>query len=69
MITVDRGSPSMTLQWRIQDYPEVGASTPKVDVLTYYFANLLPKTAWKWKNVDPERGRPLGSANELAMHM
>ena len=33
-------------QWRIQDFPEGGAPTPKVGVLTYYFAHyFLPKTA------------------------
>ena len=25
-------------QWRIQDFPEEGASTPKVDVKSYYLA-------------------------------
>ena len=54
-------------QWRIQDFPDGGAPTPNWD----YFANFLPKTAWKWKNLDP-LGRwvarpwrpPLRSANE-----
>ena len=32
-------------QWRIQEFPEGGAPTPKVGVLTYYFAIFLPKTA------------------------
>ena len=32
----------------------LAAPTPKVGVLTYYFAIFLPKTAWKWKNLDPE---------------
>ena len=34
----------------------------------YYFANLLPKTAWKWKNLDPwgrVPGAPPRSANDL----
>ena len=31
-------------QWRIQDFAE-GVPTPKVGVLTYYFAHVLPKTA------------------------
>ena len=42
-----------------------GTLTPRVGVLTYYFANFFPKTAWKWKNLDP-KGRPwhpLRSAN------
>ena len=34
------------------------------------FFTFLPKTAWKWKNLDPQGGRaslapPLGSANEI----
>ena len=32
-------------QWRIQDFPEVGASAPKVDVKSYYLANFSLKTA------------------------
>ena len=44
-----------------------GAPIPKVGVLAYYFANFLPKTAWKWKNLDPKGiaypWRPLESAN------
>ena len=43
-----------------------GAPTSKVGVLTYYFAVFLPKTAWKWKNLDPQGARiidvTLGSA-------
>ena len=31
-----------------------GAPAPRMGVLTYYFENFLPKTAWKWKNLDPE---------------
>ena len=34
-------------QWQIQDFPWEGVSTPKVGVLTYYFAFFLLKTAWK----------------------
>ena len=30
-----------------------GPPTPKVGVLTYYFA-FLPKIVWKWKILDPE---------------
>ena len=35
-----------------------GAPTPKIKmgVLTYYFALFLPRTAWKWKNLDPGGG-------------
>ena len=45
------------LQWRIQDFPEEGASTPKVGVQTYYFDQFSPKTAWKWKKKWTQRGR------------
>ena len=34
------------IQERIQAFPE--------DMLTYNFANFLPKPAWKWKNLDPK---------------
>ena len=30
-------------QWRIQDFSEVGAPTPKVDVEGYYLANFSQK--------------------------
>ena len=30
-------------QWWIQDFPEVGAPTPKVGVKIYYLANFPPK--------------------------
>ena len=49
-------------QWRIQYFLEGRAPTPKVGVLTY-FAILVAKTAWKWKDLDPE-GVPLRSAND-----
>ena len=45
-------------QWRIQDFPEVGMPTPKVDVKSYYLANFFPKTAWSENNLDPEGGVP-----------
>ena len=32
-----------------------GAKTPERRAPTYYFANFLPKTAWKWNNLD-QRG-------------
>ena len=51
-----------TYQWRIQDFPQGGRQLPKV----LLFFNFLPKTAWKWKNLDPRgggRAPPLGSAN------
>ena len=43
-------------QWRIQDFPEEGVSTPKVGAPIYYLATIFLKTAWKWKNLDPEGG-------------
>ena len=39
-------------QWRIQDFPRGGRQLPKV----LLFFNFLPKTAWKWKNLDPRGG-------------
>ena len=30
---------------------------------SYYFANILPKTAWKWNNLNPQGACPLRSAN------
>ena len=46
-------------------FPGGGRQLPKV----LLFFNFFPKTAWKWKNLDPQRGRaslapPLGSAND-----
>ena len=47
-----------TVQWRIQDFPEEGAPTPNMGAPTYYLVKNFLKTAWKWKNLDPEgRGR------------
>ena len=40
-------------QWRIQDFPQGGRQLPKL-LLSFTF---LPKTAWKWKNLDPQGGR------------
>ena len=37
------------MQWRIQDFPEGVRQFPNWD----YFVNFFPKTAWKWKNLDP----------------
>ena len=47
------------LQWRIQDFPDGGGggcANPKVGAPTYYLATFSPKTAWKWKKVDPDGG-------------
>ena len=57
------------MQWRIQDFPEVGTPTPNVDVKSYYLANFFPKTAWNWKSLYPEGacvpGAPLRSVNVI----
>ena len=56
-------------QCRIQDFLE-GAPTPKVWVLTYHFANFLPQTAWKWKNLDLGGGaRAPGAPWDLPVHV
>ena len=44
---------------RFLNFDEVFSLTPKVGVVTYYSANCLPKTIWKWKNLDPEGGASL----------
>ena len=31
-----------------------GGANLQVGEATYYLANFSPKTAWKWKNLDPE---------------
>ena len=43
---------SINIQWRIQDFPQGGRQLPNV----LLFFNFLPKTAWKWKNLDPRGG-------------
>ena len=40
------------LQWWIQDFP-AGASTPKVGVLTYYFANLFAEKLRENEGIAP----------------
>ena len=48
-------------------FPRWRELTLKVGVLTYYLAKFFPKTAWKWKKLDPGGAppwRPLRSANE-----
>ena len=59
------------VQWRIQDFPEVGAPTPKVDMKGYYLANFFQKLhkierIWTLRVVTrPWRLPPLRSANEF----
>ena len=43
-------------QWRIQDFPEEGAPTPQGGANIRFCQN-FPKTAWNWKNLDPQGGR------------
>ena len=39
-------------QWRIQDFPQGVRQLPNV----LLFFKYLLKTAWKWKNLDPQGG-------------
>ena len=45
----------MSLQWRIQDFPEEGAPTPRGGA-NIRFCQIFPKTALNWKNLDPRGG-------------
>ena len=61
------------LQWRIQDFPEEGAPTPQGGA-NIRICRFFPKTAWNWKNLDPQGGRaspapPLRSATDLVIMM
>ena len=52
------------IQWRIQDFPQGGAPTPKIAIIFHIFA----KNCMKMKEFGPGGGRPwrpLGSANGL----
>ena len=54
------------LQWRIQDFPQGGAPTPKIAIIFHIFA----ENCMKMKEFGPQGGRaslapPLGSANGL----
>ena len=51
------------MQWRIQDFPDGGAPTSKVGAPTHYLVKFFPKTAWKWKNLDPEGGARVPGAS------
>ena len=54
--------PCCLFQWRIQDFPDGGGGANfQVWGENYYFANSFPKTAWKWKNLDPEGARVPGA--------
>ena len=52
-------------QWRIQDFPQGGAPTPKIAIIFQIFA----ENCMKMKEFGPQGGRaslapPLGSAND-----
>ena len=59
-LTKDRSTSSS----RSRIFPRVVRQLPKL----LLFFRFLPKTSWKWKNLDPHGGarpwRPLGSAND-----
>ena len=40
------------VQWRIQDFPKMGA--PTLGGTNIRFCQIFPKTAWNWKNLDPQ---------------
>ena len=48
-------------QWRIQDFSEEGALTPKGGA-NLLFGQFFPKTAWKRRNFVPQGGAPFRSA-------
>ena len=57
----------VSLQWRIQDFPEEGAKLRGISwggssnsQKCYYF-NFLPKTKWKWQDLDPHGVRVPGA--------
>ena len=52
VLTTYQVKQSIHNQWRIQDFPQGGAPTPKIAIIFQNFA----KTAWKWKNLDPRGG-------------
>ena len=37
----------------MKDFPDGGGANPEFGPKTYYLENFLPKTAWKWKRLDP----------------
>ena len=43
-------------QWRIQDFPKGGGVNPPRGGVNTQFCQILPKTAWNWKNLDAEGG-------------
>ena len=55
-------------QWWIQDFPEGGAPTPKVGVLTYYFAIFFAKNCMKMKECGPQGARVPGAPLKVYSH-
>ena len=45
-----------TMQWQIQDFQDGEAQTHEGH--QPHFGQFLPKTAWKWRNLAPERHVP-----------
>ena len=43
------------IQWRIQDFPEEGRQLSGGGA-NIRFCQIFPKTAWNWKNLDPQGG-------------
>ena len=58
-----------SMQWRIQDFPEEGAPTPRGGGANIRFCQIFLKTAWNWKNLGPQGGtclaRPLKSVTAM----
>ena len=58
---------AIKIQWRIQDFPQGGAQTPKIAIIFQMFA----ENCMKMKEFGPRGGGraslapPLGSANEI----
>ena len=59
------------LQWRIQDFPQGGAPTPKSAIIFQIFCRKPQENYWIWTPGGWSRvpGTPLGSANGLNMIM
>ena len=52
------------MQWWIQNFPGMGAPTPKVGVKSYYLVNFFPENCMKTKEIGPQgriSGTPFGS--------
>ena len=54
----------MKNQWRIQDFPEGAAPTPKSAIIFQIFCRKLHENERIWTRGGARPWRPLGSANE-----